>query len=280
MSKKPPTAHHLTVRALPHTLLFHDWTEALALWRMLVAAFPEALALALMPNHPHVITRDPRGKQKLAGVMSGYARWRGHYRQQDGHTWQVQPDPVPVEEGDHLRRTVRYVLLNPCRGKLASDPLAWPFSNHRDLAGLGTGKARPDAASFHNYVSADPTCDLAGSLLPELHRGQASLAEVEAATSAVLRMTPRELRASPRALRLLVRAAWSCENNHVKVLADWAERGPAQIYRLVEDEPQRANLDREPLLRAILRAVADPRLPALASPPRLDLTRWANWQHA
>ncbi|MBM4369846.1 MAG: hypothetical protein FJ102_26790 [Deltaproteobacteria bacterium] len=278
MSKKPPAAQHLTVRALPHTLLFHDWTEALTLWRMLSAAFPEALALALMPNHPHVITRDPRGKQKLAGVMSGYARWRGHYRQQDAHAWEVQPAPVHVEEGDHLRRTVRYVLLNPCRGKLASDPVAWPLSNHRDLVGLGSRKARPDAPAFHAYVSADPTCNLAGSPLPELHRGKASLAEVEAAASAVLRMTPRELRSSPRATRVLVRAAFYCEIDDAKLLADWAQRGVSQVYRLLT--PRRANLDREPLLRAVLRAVADPRFPALVSPPRLDLTRWANWQHA
>lgn len=278
MTKKPPPAWHLTARALPHTLLFHDWAEALSLWRMLVTAFPEALALALMPNHPHVITRDPRGTQRFAGVMSGYARWRGHYRQQDARTWSAHPVPVPIEEGDHLRRSVRYVLLNPCRGRLASDPLAWPLSNHRDLVGLGTGKARPDAESFHAYVSADPTSDLRGSALPALHRGPAALGEVEAAASAVLRMTPAELRASPSATRLLARAAFYCENSSAPIIADWLGCHRSHVYRLLT--PRRANLDREPQLRAILRAVADPRFPALRSPPRLDLTRWGSWAHA
>ena len=193
---------HLTARALPGTLLFHDWTEALTLWGMLTRAFPEAEAICLMPNHPHIVG-PANARSRLSALMSGYARWRGAYRGQDASTWEPQPEPVPLPDEAHTRRTIRYVLLNPCRGGLAADPLAWPLSTHRDLVGLGEpSRRRRDPAAFHAWVSGDPSVAVGGTSLPELANGRTSLAAIEEAVGSVLRLTPPRVRKDERARQI------------------------------------------------------------------------------
>lgn len=216
-----PRHVHLTARALPGTLLFHDWTEALDLWRRLRVAFPEASAVCLMPNHPHIVTRAEGAVPRLAGVMSGYARWRNHRRGQSGACWEPLPEPTPLPDDAHRRRTVRYVLLNPCRGELADDPLAWPLSTHRDLVGLGMpGVKVRDPAAFHAYVSGDPTVSVGGTSLPGLVLG-APLSAVEVAVGAVLRLPPGSVREDPKAVRLCVRAGAMTAEAEPATLAAW-----------------------------------------------------------
>lgn len=269
---------HLTARSRDG-LLFHDWTEALALWRRLVAAFPEARAACLMPNHTHVVTEDDNARPRMSGVMSGYARWRGHHRRQDGRCWEPQPAVETLPDADHLRRTVRYVLLNPCRAELVGDPLAWPLSTHRDLVGLGDPALRVrDPHGLHAYVSADPTVSVVGTELPLLATGPAPLAEIAAAVGAVLRMQPAEVRADPRARRLCVRAAWFRENTDPEALAAWIGIARSHVYRMVLDLPGRSRLDAEPLLSAVLRVTGDPRFGPLELRPRANPTTWAGWR--
>ena len=81
-------------------------------------------------------------------------------------------DSVPAEplvDATKARRTVRYVHLNPCRAHLAVDPLAWPFSTHRDRLGCAARPVLPqarDPEAFHRYVSSDPSVDPTGTPLP------------------------------------------------------------------------------------------------------------------
>jgi hypothetical protein len=270
---------HLTVKSLDRTLLFHDWTEALALWRRLVAKFDDARAICLMPTHPHVVTEDDHARERLSAVLSGYARWRGHHRGQDAHCWQPQPAVEVLPDADHARRMVRYFLLNPCRGGLCDDPLSWPLSTHRDLVGLGDPKLRvQDPESFHSYVSSDPTTSLVGTPLPTLSSGPASLAAVEAAVGAVLRMEPHEVLGTPHGRRLCVRAAWYRENCDVGALARWVGLSPTGVYKLLRKRPSRARLADEPLLAATVRVIGDPRFGPLVLPERADPTRWSGWK--
>jgi len=274
---QPTPLVHLTARALPGTLLFHDWTEALRLWRRLLRAFPDARALCLMPNHPHVVAPDDRARQRLSAVMSGYARWRAHHRAQDGACWQPQPRAEPIPDAAHQRRTVRYVLLNPCRGGLVVDPLAWPLSLHRDLVGLGDPAWRTrEPEALHRYVSSDPTASVIGTELPGLHSGPAHLDAIAAAVGAVLRIEPSDVRRVPRARRLLVRAAWYRENTDIPALADHLGIARSGAYRLLGTPPTCATIGEDPWLSAVLRVTGDPRFPALT--PRRGGTRWSDWR--
>lgn len=269
---------HLVARSSAG-LLFHDWTEALALWRRLLAAFPEARAVCVMPNHTHVLAGEADARARMSAVMSGFARWRAHRRGGDGACWAPQPAPVPVKDGEHLRRTERYVLLNPCRGRLATDPLAWPLSTHRDLCGFGQlGRRVRDPARLHAYVSSDPKVSLVGTELPGLALGSAPLPAIEAAVSAVLRLEPAEVRARTEARRLAIRAAWMRENTDVGLLGAWMATSRRTVYRALSPTPTRARLDTDPQLGAVMRAVGDPRFDALAPRPRVDRTRWEGWR--
>jgi hypothetical protein len=270
---------HLTVRAAPRTLLFTDWTEALALWRRLDAAFPDARALCLLPDHLHGIAEAQRARERLSAVMSGYARWRNAHRGTQETCWCPQPPVEPLPDTAHLRRSIRYVLLNPCRAGLAGDPLAWALSSHRDHVGLGDPRRKVrDPEGFHGYVSADPTVSVTGTDLPVLHGGRASLASVEVAVGAVLRLQPDELRESAVARRLLLRAAWVREQCDVPTLADWVGVHRASVYRATSDLPDPSRRHVEPWLTAVLRAIDDPRFKPLVAAPRLDATRWSGWR--
>ena len=269
---------HLVARALPHTLLFHDWCEALSLWRRLVATVPKARAVCVMPNHVHLVTTDPLARAKLSKLMSGFARWRSHKRgSQSATCWQPQPEIRPVADIKHLRRTIRYVLLNPCRGGLASDPLRWPLSNHRDLTGLAIDFAADgEPERLHRYVSSDPSVSLAGTELPAKHRGHAPLAVVEAAVGSVLRLAPTELTATAFSTRVLVRAATVCESAGVARLAQHTGWSRSWVYQQL-NPPEMPDIRGDRALTCVMRVIGDPRFGSLTLAPRATPTRWGGW---
>lgn len=270
---------HVTVRALPNTLLFWDWTEARALWERLRIAFPDARAICLMPNHPHVLTDRADARSRMLGVMSGYARWRGAWRGQDARCWQPLPRVETLPDDKHLRRMVRYVHLNPCRGELVRDPLTWPFSTHRDQAGLGDPDlCVDDPERQHAYVSGDPSVAVEGTELPRLVSGFAPLPTIAIAVGAVLRIPPERVRAERKARRLLARAAWLLENRDTRILAEYLEVSRTAVYQMLDPRPSPMALDEEGWLASVLRAVGDPRLGPLELRPRANPTRWSGWR--
>lgn len=182
---------HHTVRARPERLLFVTWTEARALWDRLVAAAPGLQALCLMPDHLHLLhERDVR--VPLGAALSGYARWLAHRREPGGPLVLPQAPPDRALQGDKQLRSVRYVHLNPCRARLVTDLLAWPFSTHRDAVGLAAFpvvRRQADPAAFHRYVSADPTVNVEGTELPSPSVHVPDAGAVLAAVSALTRRT-------------------------------------------------------------------------------------------
>ncbi len=198
---------HIALHARPGLWLFHDHLEARALWERCVALGP-VHHLCLMPDHLHLFSRqvDPA---KLRGAMSGFSRWVGHRRGVAGlRLWRGYAEPQPITNPEHLQRTRRYVLLNPCRGNLVGDPLAWPWSTHRDAVGLAWPRARRvvgDPVDFHGYVSRDRSVDTAGTDMPGgLYIAVPSYDQVEAAVSAVTRTPILELRRKPVHRRRLI----------------------------------------------------------------------------
>lgn len=251
---------HLVARATARTWLFLDWREADALWRAVLRAAPAPAALVLMPNHVHLVhPNDVR--IPLARALSGYVRWRNAARGQHGPGIERLPPAEPVA-ADKVARVVRYVHLNPCRAALCADPLAWPFSTHRDATGFaqpGVVPVRFDRARFHRYVSADPTVDVEGTALPTVTVDVPQVGEVWRAVSAVTR-TPLPLLADrPFARRLFVRAARTLCDASAPSIASVAGLHPRTVHRV------RAGLDAA--VRAVAAAVGDPRLPPLVDGP-------------
>ncbi|HET6584824.1 MAG TPA: hypothetical protein VFG69_15305, partial [Nannocystaceae bacterium] len=197
--------------------------------------------------------------------------------------WEVVRTPKIVAAGGALYRELRYALLNPSRAGLCRDPLEWLWSTHRDvvgavvdpwidaerLAGALRAPATDFVASWHGYVSGDPSVAVAGTPLPESASAapvsNRPLREILSAVAAALRIPISRLRASSLARSLVVGLArlqgWT-DNARLAAALDTSVRnvqrtGPADpaALRAVElclgDQRLRAAFERnEPFVRS------------------------------
>lgn len=262
---------HHTFRSRPHALLFTDWEEAEYLWTALVGAAPGLAAACLMPDHGHLLhpTRDLR--RRLGAVLSGYIQWRNHRRGSSGPVLRPIDVGHPIPGELKRRRNVRYVHLNPCRAGLVTDPLAWPFSTHRDATGLVVVPVRsvhPDPARFHEYVSMDDqaaTCGLPGGAM------QASLEQVWGATSAGLRVPESAMCRRGPARSLFLQSARALTEASIREIAAFAQVGPATVAR--------SDAQRTSAVRVVERLLGDPRFPALHDGDLRELPTWRRYRN-
>lgn len=201
---------HLVAHSVPPHWLIHDWREADALWSRLIRLGPITVA-AIMPDHVHLVLRRV-DEGAWHGCLSGFARWRNHHRNEHGRlVWLPAPPPEPLRSRSHLERTVRYVHLNPCRAHLVDDPLAWPYTTHRDAVGLavpGIIRTERDPPGFHAMVSGDPSVAVDGTDLPYGQRGLRAhrVEDITAAVSALSRTTLGGLKGAGPGRTLLIQA--------------------------------------------------------------------------
>jgi hypothetical protein len=251
---------HLVARAAQWRP-FLDWNLAAKTWRALRLLFPATFAAMLMPNHLHVIAEvgDDRGvRLSLAHMLAALTRdASGQKRPPVGPRWELVPPPEVIRDAGHLSRQVRYVSLNPCRAKLVLDPLEWEWSTHRDVVGavavpwvapaaLATAvRARTRwpaefAATWHTYVSGDPSCAVAGTRPP--HSASTSelatvpLGRIAAAAAAAMRAQVLAIRGRTATRRLFVHLAWRQGWRDSTTLAR-ACGTPAEAVRLLRGRP-------------------------------------------
>ncbi len=284
MGLAPPSGmFHYVARARHGTLLFRTWSEGVRLDEMLRRAFSELVAYCVMPDHVHLLLPHDEGLVRLRRVMSGFARSRLALRCGQGAAlaWERAPAPEPVTD-DKIDRVVRYVHLNPCRKRIASDPLAWPLSSHRDFVGLGPDSGRLRHARpgwFHAYVSADPSVSVSGTSLPEVRHEGFDFFAVRDAVSAVTR-TVVGAKLAPEVRALMARTAAAhglLEPGKLGGLglAKVLDVSRSSVYRLCDGTPSRGRPMNDPLLSATVRVVGDPRWWPLTAG---DLVRWPGWE--
>jgi putative transposase len=95
-------------------------------------------AHCLMPNHYHLVIETPepnlsRGMRQLNGVYTQRFN-RRHGRV--GHLFQGRFKAILVERESHLLELARYVVLNPVRAEMVTDPEDYPWSSLRATVGL------------------------------------------------------------------------------------------------------------------------------------------------
>ena len=264
---------HFVAHAPKDRMLFHTWAEARILWNAVVDRVPLLVALCLMPDHLHLLTRGD-ANQPLGDGLRAYASWRNAARAEAGPVFERRPPPTVASGRVKEARDLRYIHLNPCRAQLVQDPLAWPFSTHRDAVGLAAVPARAavaDPHDLHHYVSADPHVSVDGTLLP---LGRQAIERPEdldllvAAVSALARV-PRAglIRRSP-ARTLLVRSAVCLSTLPLPVLARHLDVSLGTLKRARRRGPG-------PQVRQVERVLGDPRFPALDSG---DLRRLPTWR--
>jgi REP element-mobilizing transposase RayT len=132
------------VRGIERRRIFRDAQDREAFLERLGTVLCETgtpcLAWALMPNHVHLLVTT--GKTPLAAVMqrllTGYAgdfnrRYRRH-----GQLFQNRYKSILCEKEPYLLELVRYIHLNPLRGKLVQDLTEldkYPYAGHSVLLG-------------------------------------------------------------------------------------------------------------------------------------------------
>jgi REP element-mobilizing transposase RayT len=97
-------------------------------------------AFCLLDNHYHAIieTPDPNlslGMRQLNGV---YTQAFNRSHQRVGHVFQGRYKAILVEKGSHLLELCRYVVLNPVRAGMVSNPNEWKWSSYRNTAYAGS----------------------------------------------------------------------------------------------------------------------------------------------
>ena len=133
----PGAIHHVTCRANPGCLLFHDESDRLVFLRELRGVSQTVrwvvLAYCQMDNHVHLLIGTPesglaRGMQLL---NSRYAR-RLHARHGSfGHVYQGRYKAKPITDDGQLFATVAYIARNPVVAGMCAQPGEWPWSSHR-----------------------------------------------------------------------------------------------------------------------------------------------------
>jgi putative transposase len=134
--------YHVTGRGNARRTLFgddYDRTSFLRVLSRLAARWTwRCHAFCLMGNHYHLLIETERptlshGMRCLNGV---FAQAHNRRRGRIGHVFQGRFGAVLVQKDTHLLELARYVVLNPCRARLCSDPAEWPWSSYRATAGL------------------------------------------------------------------------------------------------------------------------------------------------
>ena len=169
-------AYHIFARALPFLTPLKQRTVCVDLWRRLRKRFPNIAACVLMPNHLHILIFTPDPDQARWKLGVDLRAWTQRFHP-GLNIWSPIPKAITIPNSHHLKRQIRYVHLNPCRAGLASDPLQWEWSTHRDVTGC-VGEAWPDLPKLmkiyevpssrlgdviHRYVSGDPSVAVGGT---------------------------------------------------------------------------------------------------------------------
>jgi REP element-mobilizing transposase RayT len=95
-------------------------------------------AYCLMDNHYHLLIETPlpnlpSGMRQLNGL---YAQRFNRRHERCGHVFASRYRSILVERESHLMELSRYIVLNPVRAEMCSDPAASHWSSYAATAGL------------------------------------------------------------------------------------------------------------------------------------------------
>jgi len=133
---------HVTARGVRRDAIFADEADR----RMFIAFLAQSvhryrwtcLGYCLMTNHFHLVLSlsSPtlsRGMHRLNGL---YARRFNERHGHVGHLFEARFGSALIQTEVHLLDVLRYIVLNPVRAGICSDPGDWPWSSFRATAGM------------------------------------------------------------------------------------------------------------------------------------------------
>ena len=120
----PGTLHHVIIRGIEKRKIVDDDRDrqefVSRLGKIATETNTSIYAWAVMNNHAHILLRS--GPAGLPGFMkrflTGYAIYYNQRHQRHGHLFQNRYKSIICEEDPYFQELVRYIHLNPLRGKL------------------------------------------------------------------------------------------------------------------------------------------------------------------
>lgn len=94
-------------------------------------------AYCLMTNHYHLLVETPDGNlaRGMRHVNGTYTQRFNRRHDRVGHVLQGRYKAILVQRGGYLLELIRYIVLNPVRAKLVSDPVEWQWSSYAAVIG-------------------------------------------------------------------------------------------------------------------------------------------------
>src|SRR5215813_14874367 len=94
-------------------------------------------AWVLMNNHYHLLLETPNANlaQALRHLNGVYTQAFNRRHRRVGHLFQGRYKAIVVEKEAYLLELCRYVVLNPVRAKMVTQPRAWKWSSEGDRDG-------------------------------------------------------------------------------------------------------------------------------------------------
>jgi REP element-mobilizing transposase RayT len=140
----PGALHHIICRGIAKNKIFIDAKDRYSflkrLGKILTDTNTPCYAWALMPNHFHLLLRS--GIVPISTVMrrllTGYAIYHNRRHDRQGHLFQNRYKSILCQENTYLLELVRYIHLNPLRGKLVKDINQldkYPYCGHSTILG-------------------------------------------------------------------------------------------------------------------------------------------------
>jgi putative transposase len=145
----PGTLHHVIIRGIERGEIVKgekDRDEFVSrMGGMAEETGTKIYAWALMPNHAHILLRSgPKGLSwYMRRLLSSYASYYNRRHDRHGHLFQNRYKSIVCEEDPYFMELVRYIHLNPLRGKIVSSLPAldvYPWCGHASILGKKAGK--------------------------------------------------------------------------------------------------------------------------------------------
>ena len=120
----PGTLHHVMIRGIEGSDIFRDNDDRenflSRVGQGAQATGTRILAWALMANHAHLLLFSALSglPSFMRRLLTGYAVWFNLRHQRRGHLFQNRYKSIVCEEDTYLLELVRYIHLNPLRGRV------------------------------------------------------------------------------------------------------------------------------------------------------------------
>ena len=140
----PGALHHVMVRGINKADIFIDSQDKTRFLERLAENVSQGkctvFAWVLMTNHVHILFKS--GKDGISTVMRKQLTWYAQYfnrrHNRTGHLFENRYKSILCEEDGYLLALIRYIHLNPIRGKIIQriDELdRYPWTGHRTIIG-------------------------------------------------------------------------------------------------------------------------------------------------